>query len=155
MARLKSTWWQRYKYLLHASILILPFWFLYQSMILIFPDSWGEQTMGEFTLAPMPLNMGPPYSHHGEYVKDFMVMFNKGKIADVRQGYMNIGPTPLPLSQLSKADEGILHGTRHGQHVHAIAPKLITSKDKAWITLQTWQGELLVQSWEIPSQFIN
>ena len=53
MARLKSTWWQRYKYLLHASILILPFWFLYQSMILIFPDSWGEQTMGEFTLAPV------------------------------------------------------------------------------------------------------
>lgn len=155
MARLQSTWWQRNKFILHAGILILPIWFLYQSMTQVFPASWGEQAVGEFTLAPMPLNIAQPYSHHSEYVKDFTVMFVTGNVADVRQAYMNIGPKPLPISQLSKADEGILHGTRHSQHVHAIAPQFITSEDKAWITLQTWQGNILIQSWDIPSQFVH
>ena len=32
MARLQATWWQRKKYVLHAVVLALPVWFIYQSL---------------------------------------------------------------------------------------------------------------------------
>lgn len=155
MARLQTTWWQRNKYLFNALILVLPCIYIYQALNPTFPDLWQEQTVGEFKIAPMPLNMDPPYSHHNEYVKDFFLAFNQGDINDIRQAYLNIGPQPLPLSEFAKGDEGIMHGTNHGQHAHAIAPSAISKGDKLWVTIQTWQGEELVQHWSIPSQLIQ
>ena len=76
MARLNATWWQRKKYLLHAIVLALPVWFIYQSLNPQFPALWQEQQAGEFKIAPMPLNEDAPYSHHNEYVKDFFIAFN-------------------------------------------------------------------------------
>ena len=99
----------------------------------------------------MPLNLEPPYAHHDEYVKDFYLSFNQGDISRIRQAYVNIGPAALPLAQLQQGEEGILHGSRHGQHVHAIAPKTLSSKDKVWLTLQTWQGEVYIASWDLPA----
>lgn len=155
MARLQSTWWQQKKYLLNALVLILPCVFIYQALNPTFPDLWQEHTMGEYKIAPMPLNMEQPYSHHNEYVKDFYLAFNQGDISNIRQAYLNIGPAPLPLSEFAKSDEGIMHGTDHGQHAHAVAPATISQNDKLWVTIQTWQNELLQHSWDIPQQLIG
>ncbi|CAM3919388.1 MULTISPECIES: hypothetical protein [Pseudoalteromonas] len=154
MARLQQTWWQGNKYLLNALILVLPCIYIYQALNPTFPELWQEHTVGEFKIAPMPLNMEQPYSHHNEYVKDFFLAFNQGEISNIRQAYLNIGPYPLPLTELAKGDEGIMHGTNHGQHAHAIAPSGISKDDKLWITIQTWQGEELIQHWAIPNQLI-
>ncbi|WP_404338698.1 hypothetical protein [Pseudoalteromonas mariniglutinosa] len=153
MARLKNTAWQRYKYILNAALLALPCWFIYQSLNPQFPAQWQTQTIGEFAITPMPLDLAPPYSHHSEYVKDFYLSFNEGDVSDIRQAYLNIGHSALPINELVIGDEGIMHGTVHGQHVHAIAPQKITTNDKLWITIETWQGEQLVQKWDIPSAF--
>jgi hypothetical protein len=82
-------------------------------------------------------------------------MFSKGDISTLRQGYLNIGPAALPLAQLQQGEEGILHGSRHGQHVHAIAPQQLSSTDKVWLTLQTWQGDTLTTSWPLPPQLLQ
>lgn len=153
MAR-SNSFWQRHKYKLNGLVLVLPFWFLYQSLTPVFPPAWPVQQVGEFEIAPMPLNLEPPYAHHDEYVKDFMLMFNTGDISNVRQGYLNIGPAPLPLARLQQGEEGILHGSRHGQHVHAIAPAQLSSVDKVWLTLQTWQGDTLITSWQLPAELL-
>ncbi|WP_075593800.1 hypothetical protein [Pseudoalteromonas sp. PAB 2.2] len=155
MARLNATWWQRKKYLLHAIVLALPVWFIYQSLNPQFPALWQEQQAGEFKIAPMPLNEDAPYSHHNEYVKDFFIAFNQGDISNIRQAYLNIGEAPLPLTEFAKDEEGLMHGTAHGQHAHVIAPKAISADDKLWVTIQTWQGQLHTLQWDIPNQFIS
>ncbi|WP_215398779.1 hypothetical protein [Rheinheimera oceanensis] len=154
MARSNSVW-QRHKYKLNGLVLVLPFWFLYQSLTPEFPPAWPAQQVGQFEIAPMPLNLKPPYAHHDEYVKDFMLMFGQGDVSDIRQGYVNIGPEALPIEELQQGDEGILHGSRHGQHVHAIAPKQFSATDKLWLTIETWQGEQLISSWELPPALLT
>lgn len=151
MAR-SNSFWQRNKYKLNGLVLLLPFWFLYQSLTPQFPPSWPAQQIGEFEIAPMPLNLKPPYAHHDKYVKDFYLTFSQGDISSIRQAYINIGPAALPLAQLQQGDEGILHGSRHGQHVHAIAQKTLSASDKVWLTLQTWQGETLITHWGLPAE---
>tara|TARA_R110002126_G_scaffold16500_3_gene65805 strand:+ start:391 stop:861 length:471 start_codon:yes stop_codon:yes gene_type:complete len=153
MAR-SNTFWQRHKFKLNGLVLLLPLWFLYNSLTPEFPPAWPAQQLGQFEIAPMPLDLKPPYAHHDQYVKDFLLMFNQGDIASIRQGYLNIGPTPLPLAELQQHEEGILHGSRHGQHVHAIAPPQLDATDKVWLTLQTWQGELLTTSWALPAELV-
>lgn len=145
-----NSFWQRQKYKLSGLVLLLPLWFLYQSLTPQFPPAWPAQQLGEFEIAPMPLNLAPPYAHHDKYVKDFYLTFSQGEISSIRQGYINIGPAALPLTQLQLGEDGILHGSRHGQHVHAIAPAAFSGGDKVWLTLQTWQGELLTTSWDLP-----
>ena len=154
MAR-SNSFWQRHKYRLNGLVLLLPFWFLYQSLTPVFPPMWPAQQIGDFEIAPMPLNSEPPYAHHDQYVKDFMLTFSKGDIAAIRQAYLNIGPQALSLIQLQQGEEGILHGSRHGQHVHAIAPPTLSAADKVWLTLQTWQGETLTTSWALPAELIT
>ncbi|MDP5138260.1 hypothetical protein ORJ04_20125 [Rheinheimera baltica] len=154
MAR-SNSFWQRHKYKLNGLVLVLPFWFLYQSLTPEFPAAWPAQQVGGFEISPMPLNQEPPYAHHDEYVKDFMLIFSKGDISTLRQGYLNIGPAALPLAQLQQGEAGILHGSRHGQHVHAIAPKNLAGRDKVWLTLQTWQDEILTTSWDLPSSLLR
>ena len=100
--------WARHKFKLNGLVLILPFWFLYQSLTPQFPPAWPAQQVGSFEVAPMPLNLEPPYAHHDEHVKDFMLMFNTGDISNVRQGYLNIGPAPLPLARLQQAGASII-----------------------------------------------
>ena len=153
MAR-SNSFWQRHKYKLNGLVLLLPLWFLYQSLTPEFPPMWPAQQIGDFEIAPMPLNLEPPYAHHDQYVKDFMLTFSKGDISAIRQGYLNIGPQALPLAQLQLGEEGILHGSGHGQHVHAIAPPTLSAGDKVWLTLQTWQGETLITSWALPAELI-
>jgi hypothetical protein len=153
MAR-SNTFWQRHKYKLNGLVLLLPLWFLYQSMTPEFPPAWPAQQLAEFTIAPMPLDLKPPYAHHDSYVKDFMLTFSQGDIASIRQAYLNLGPSALPLSQLQQGEDGILHGSRHGQHVHAIAPQTLSAEDKVWLTIQTWQGETLSTSWPLAAELL-
>lgn len=155
MARRYNTFWQRNKFKLSGLVLILPFWFLYQSFQVDFPDTWEAQQLGPFEVTPMPLDLDAPYAHHDDYVKDFMLMFSQGEVADIRQGYLSIGPEPLPLAKLEQDDQGILHGSRHGQHVHGIAPASLSANDKVWLTIQDWQGEVYVANWELPPELVE
>ncbi|GAA0373854.1 hypothetical protein GCM10009092_42560 [Bowmanella denitrificans] len=151
MARLKNTFWQRNKYKLSGLILVLPFWFLYQSLNPEFPPALESRQAGPFLVTPMPFDHKPPYQHHDEFVKDFLLTFNQGDIADIRQAYLNIGPSPLPLATLQQGESGILHGSRHGQHVHAIAKPKLAAEDRIWLVIEDWQGNQYQAQWPVPT----
>ncbi|GGD62168.1 hypothetical protein [Lacimicrobium alkaliphilum] len=155
MARRKDTFWHRYKYKLNGLVLILPFWFLYQQLTPTFPAVWGSQKAGPYEITVVPSDMEPPYAHHGDYVKDFTLTFAAGKISSIRQGYVSIGPQPMPLVKLQQGETGILHGNRHSQHVHAIAPEHIARGDRLWLRIQDWQGEEHVVSWPMPHVLVS
>ena len=143
----------RSKFSLSGFILLLPFYFLYQSLNPEFPAVWQSQMAGNYEVSPMPFDMEQPYSHHGVFVKDFMLIFSKGEVKTIRQAYLNIGTEPLPLSEFQKYHEGILHGSRHGQHVHALTNAQLVHSDKVWLTIENWQGEISQASWILPTGF--
>lgn len=149
------SFWHRNKYYLNALVLILPAWFYYQSQNPQFPDALPAQQLEEFTVVPMPYNEEPPYLHDGLFVKDFLLMFNKGDISAIRQAYLNIGPLALPLSQMQERAEGILHGSPHGQHVHALTSEKLQTGDKIWLTVERWDGQILTTSWSLPEVLVN
>lgn len=156
-----SSLWQRYKYKLNFLILILPLYFFYQSLHPVFPPAWPAQTLGSleqkfgpFEIVPMPFDLEPAYQHENSYVKDFLLMFNQGDIGQIRQAYLNIGEQPLALSELQQGSDGILHGSRHGQHVHAIAQPSFKHQDKMWLTIENWQGDQITTSWELPPSLV-
>lgn len=154
MARVNNNLWNRYKYKINGFIIILPFYFIYQSLSPVFPDALETKRIGEFTVTPIPYNLEPPYLHHGSYTKDFMLTFNQGNIDHIRQAYLNIGKEVLPLTILQIGDEGILHGSKHGQEVHAISPKKLKSEDKVWLTIEDWKGQKIITSWDLPKEFL-
>lgn len=154
MAVTNSSFWLKNKYKLSGLILLLPLLFLYQSLTPTFPPAWQAQQLGEFSIAPLPLNLNAPYVHHDDYVKDFMLVFEKGEIANIRQGYANIGTQALPIADLQRSENGILHGHKHGQHVHAIASEKLTSADSLWISIENWQGEWQVGKWPLPADIL-
>jgi hypothetical protein len=151
MVNFKNSLWQRYKYKLNGLLLILPFYFLYQSLSPEFPDAWETQKIGSFEVTPMPYNLDPPYLHDGSYTKDFFFTVNQGDIQEIRQAYVNIGKQALPLNILAGGNEGILHGSQHGQEAHAISPKRLKAEDKVWLTIEDWTGKQSVTSWNIPT----
>lgn len=155
MAQAKNTLWRRYKYKISGIVLILPIYFLYHSLFPKFPDVWETKEIGVFKVSPMPFDLDPPYIHGGHYTKDFFITFGQGNVADIRQAYLNIGTDSLSLNELEKGDEGILHGSQHGQEVHAIAPPVIKPEHKAWLTIETWKGEKLVIHWDIPQELLR
>lgn len=154
MAQIHNNFWQRNKYKLNGLFLILPFYFLYTMLTPEFPDSLKAQKIGRFEVAPMPYNLDPPYIHEGHYIKDFALTFSEGNIKDIRQAYLNIGNKPLPIATLELSGEGILHGSQHGQEVHAIAPKVFKKEHKIWLTIQDWQGKELTISWDLPQTLL-
>ncbi|MBV1909829.1 MAG: hypothetical protein KUG78_10945 [Kangiellaceae bacterium] len=153
MTNQAPTWWDKNKYLINGLVLILIGYYLYQSLNPKFPDLWEPKQVGEFELTPMPFDLEQPYLHHGVYTKDFFLFVNKGNVKNIRQAYINIGNSPSPLSELELTGNGILHGSQHGQEVHAIAPERIASNHKMWLTLENWQGQQFITSWDIPSTF--
>ncbi|MFT4765612.1 MAG: hypothetical protein ACI9OH_002724 [Oleispira sp.] len=157
MARLQATLWNKYKFFLSGLVLILPIVFLYQSLNPVFPDALPEVTIGDYTIIPMPYDLGPAYQHDGVYVKDFLLTFTAGDINNIRQAYLNIGNEAAIILEIQKSTggEGFLHGSQHGQHVHAIAKPKITAKDSIWLTIENWNGEILTTRWEIPQVMLN
>ncbi|MCC2615322.1 hypothetical protein LJ739_03610 [Aestuariibacter halophilus] len=133
----------------NAVLLVLPLWYLYQSLNPTFPDPLAQQSIEELTVTPMPLDNEAPYMHDGVYVKDFMVTFTPNDISPLRQSFMHIGPEPLDIATLEQRFEGMLHGSRYGQHVHALAPQIIGAKDKLWLTVQFWDGRTGLASWSL------
>lgn len=154
MVLVRSIWWQKNKYKLSGLILLLPIVFLYQSLTPSFPPAWQAQQLGEFKISPLPLDLKGPYVHHDDYVKDFMVIFEEGKISNMRQGYANIGAEALPLEILQRSENGILHGNKHGQHVHAIAAERLSASDSLWVSIENWQGEWQVARWPLPPELL-
>ncbi|MBN7819267.1 hypothetical protein [Bowmanella yangjiangensis] len=155
MARVQNTFWQRNKFKLSGLILILPFWYLYQGMYPVFPPALETQQLGPFVVTPMPFDHNPAYAHHDEYVKDFLLTFEQGNVAQVRQAYLNIGPQPLALDSLQQGESGILHGSRHGQHVHGIAKASFDNNDRIWLTIEDWQGQRYQAVWPLPSELLQ
>ncbi|GAB1112385.1 MAG: hypothetical protein SwBeaMacB_30390 [Shewanella algae] len=150
----RFSFWQRNKFKLNGVLLLLPIWFLYRSLTPELPVSWSSVSAGPFEVEATPADMAPAYLHHGEYVKDFALRFIAGEVSDIRQGYLNIGPEPLALEVLQQGESGILHGSRHGQHVHAIAPAAFGAADKLWLTLEDWHGRCYVAHWPLPSAWV-
>jgi len=150
MARIRNNWWNRHKFNINGVVILLSGYFIYQSLSPEFPKSWDAKKVGDFEVSPMPYNLKPPYLHDGHYTKDFFLMFSQGEVANIRQAYLNIGTKALPLTRLQRGDEGILHGSQHGQEVHAIAPKVLNAEHKMWLTIEDWQGKQLITSWELP-----
>lgn len=155
MARLNNNFWQRNKFKINTLVLILPIYFLYQSLNPTFPDALQVKKIGSFEVSPMPYNLDPPYSHDGHFTKDFFITFHQGKVADIRQAYLNIGVKPLSLAKLEVGDEGILHGSQHGQEVHAISPEVLKTQDKIWLTIEDWQGKQLITHWDLPVELLK
>ncbi|MBO2564230.1 hypothetical protein [Shewanella algae] len=150
----RLSFWQRNKFKLNGVLLLLPIWFLYRSLTPELPVSWSSVSAGPFEVEATPADMAPAYLHHGEYVKDFALRFIAGEVSDIRQGYLNIGPEPLALEVLQQGESGILHGSRHGQHVHAIAPAAFGAADKLWLTVEDWHGRRYVAHWPLPSAWV-
>lgn len=150
MARMQNTLWNRYKYKINGLILVLVGYFLYQSLFPQFPDALPTQELGAFEVTPIPYNVDAPYLHDGTYTKDFLLLFSKGQVSAIRQAYLTIGTAPLPLATLASGDAGILHGSQHGQEVHAIAPEVLRAEHKIWLTIEDWQGQHQVTSWALP-----
>jgi len=154
MAARENTFYQRNKYKINGLVLLLPIYFLYQSLFPVFPDPLPSKRIGAYEVTPTPYNLEPPYQHDGHYTKDFMLTFSQGNIHNIRQAYLNIGKSALPLAVLSTGDEGILHGSQHGQEVHAIAPISFNSEHKIWLTIEDWQGQIYTTHWPLPDSFI-
>jgi hypothetical protein len=151
----KKSWWERNKYFINGLVLVLIGYYFYQSLNPQFPDLWKAQQVGEFELTPMPFDLEQPYLHHGVYTKDFFLFISKGNVKNIRQAYINIGDQPIPLAELELNGNGILHGSQHGQEVHAIAPKIIEENHKVWLTLEDWRGQQFVVNWELPTTLVE
>lgn len=154
MARVSNSVWNRYKYKINGLTILLSVYFLYQSLNPQFPATWDARKLGSFEVQAMPYNLDPPYFHDGHYTKDFFLIFNKGDINDIRQAYLTIGRSAIPLSTLESGDGGILHGSQHGQEVHAITPKELRSDYKVWLTIEDWQGKQFVTHWDLPAELL-
>lgn len=144
---------QRHKYTFNALLLLLPIGF-YNGWFSSYPKSWEAKQIGEFTVKALPLNLDPPYIHDGSYAKDFMILFREGEVANIRQAYLNIGPQAIPLNQLQQSDEGLLHGSPRAQTAHAISQVKFSPEDKLWLTIEDWQMQQQVISWDLPAGFI-
>ena len=155
MARVNNTLWNRYKFKINSFVLVLSCYFLYQSLNPQFPDTWQAKQIGEFNITPMPYNLEAPYLHHGVYTKDFFLIFNKGQVKNIRQAYLNIGVQALTLEELQSDEHGILHGSQHGQEVHALSVKVLEPEHKLWLTIETWQGKQYITSWNLVPELIE
>ena len=154
MARLSKSA-KRWPYLLNALILVLPVWFYYQMQNPVFPPALEQKSVAGFSVTPIPLDTNPPYQHDGVYVKDFLLTFGPGEVSSIRQGYLSVGETPRSLADMLEHDEGLLHGSEHGQHVHAITTETLNQQQRLWLTLQDWQGNVHQVSWSLPAYLVT
>lgn len=138
--------WQRYKYWLSALLLMPPVWYTYQALNPSFPPSWEQQTVGPFTVTPMPLNDAAPYPHDGGHLKDFAVTFCAGCWRQIHSAHLVVGAAP---AELSPDLGGLLHGGDHLQHVHAPFPRKPASDERLWLTVEDWQGHRYHVAWTL------
>lgn len=138
--------WQRWAYRASGLILIAPIWYFYVSMNPEFPPAWPEQQVGPFTATPTPGDAEPPYLHDENYYKDFSVRFCDGCVERIRLAYLSVGAAPAALpAEL----DGILHGDRYLQHVHAPYPEALGPDDRLWFTVQEWNGRVHHAAWPL------
>lgn len=149
MSRRSHSFWQKNKFKLSGLVLILPFWFLYQSMNPVFPPALPKATVGPFEITPSPLTEDGPYQHHGEWVKDYYLQFCAGCVEKIRQGFLVISNEAPDFQQLSEGHSSVLHGTVHGLHVHASTAEKLQGGEKLWLLLEDWQGVRYQHSWEL------
>ena len=154
MARLNKKQ-ARKRYWLNAILLILPVWYIYKAFNPTFPDSLPVIDVGSYSLSAMPYNEDAPYQHDGIYVKDFLVLFQKGDVDNIRQAFVNIGKNPIAIADAEGHELGILHGSKYGKEVHALAQAALSADDKVWITLQTWDGEVYQGAWPLPAFMVS
>lgn len=139
--------WARHKFKLNGLVLILPFWFLYQSLHVTFPPALPKAQLGPYEVTVMPLSEQGPYAHHGEWVKDYYLQWCEGCVAKIRQGFLVVSETPPELAALSSGHSSLLHGHQHGLHVHAKTPEQLKAGDKLWLLIEDWQGQTYLHHW--------
>lgn len=145
----KSTFWQKNKFKFSGLVLILPFWFLYQSMNPVFPPALPKATVGPFEVTVSPLTEDGAYLHHGEWVKDYYLQLCVGCVEKIRQGFLVVSKQAPDFQQLSQGHSSVLHGTVHGLHVHASTPEKLQGGEKLWLLLEDWQGKRYQHSWDL------
>lgn len=143
-------WWMRYRFKLNGLLLLLPGWFLYQSMNPQFPPALPLAQLGPYDVRVMPLTTDGPYLHHGEWVKDYYLQWCDDCAKRIRQGFLLVSAEKPDLAQLSKGHSSVLHGTQHGLHVHAQSPETPKSGDKLWLLIQDWHGQVYTHAWVLP-----
>jgi hypothetical protein len=139
--------WQRGRFWSSGLLLVLPCWFLWQSLNPVFPAEWTEQQAGPFTVALTPADDAPPYAHDDARLKDFSARFCEGCVAKVRMAWLSVGSAP---STLPDDLAGVLHGDSRNQHVHAPFPLQTAPEDRLWLSVQDWQGDTHHASWPLP-----
>lgn len=144
-----TNWWSKYKFKLNGLVLILPFWFLYQSLEPQFPPALPKAQLGSYEVTLMPLDTNGPYLHHGEWVKDYYLQWCQGCAENIRQGFLLVSDTQPDLKALSAAESSLLHGNKHGLHVHARTPQELKAGDKLWLLIEDWQGQVFSHAWEL------
>lgn len=140
-------YWPRYKFKLSGLVLLLPFWFLYQSLHQQFPPALPKAQLGPFDVSVMPLTEDGPYPHHGEWVKDYYLQWCKGCAEKIRQGFLLVSDSPPDIAMLAQQHSSLLHGNKHGLHVHASTPAQLQSGDKLWLIIEDWQGQVYSHHW--------
>lgn len=139
--------WARHKFKLNGLVLILPFWFLYQSLNLQFPPALPKAQLGPYAVTAMPLSEDGPYAHHGEWVKDYYLQWCAGCVEKIRQGFLLVSDSEPDLASLSRDHSSLLHGNKHGLHVHARTPEQLKAGDKLWLIIEDWQGQVYSHHW--------
>ena len=94
--------WARHKFKLNGLVLLLPFWFLYQSLNLQFPPALPKAQLGPYAVTAMPLSEDGPYAHHGEWVKDYYLQWCAGCVEKIRQGFLLVSDNEPDLASLSR-----------------------------------------------------
>lgn len=142
-----ARFWARHKFKLNGLVLILPFWFLYQSLHLQFPPALPKAQLGPYAVTVMPLSEDGPYSHHGEWVKDYYLQWCQGCADQIRRGFLLVSNSAPDLEALSRDHSSLLHGNSHGLHVHARTPAQLNAGDKLWLIIEDWQGKVYSHHW--------
>lgn len=133
-------------YRLNALLLIVPLWFVYRTLVPEAAAEWPVRGIGPFTAAPMPADADPPYLHEDGYMKDFAVRLCSGCGERIRLAYLSVGERP---AETRDGVDGILHGFGSLQHAHAPFPKQPGMRDKLWLTVQEWNGQLHHAAWPL------
>ncbi|MEY4515989.1 MAG: hypothetical protein RL180_335 [Pseudomonadota bacterium] len=138
----------RARYLINGAILVLPVYYLIESLNPTFPTAWATKPLGALTATPTPHNSLPAYHGADGWLKDFGVTFCAGCSGQIRQAWLNAGPTPLATPP---RDWGNLHGSPFGLEAHAPYPKRPSAQDRLWLSVQLWNGTVLRQQWPLPN----
>ncbi|CBL46106.1 Hypothetical protein HDN1F_25230 [gamma proteobacterium HdN1] len=143
-----STRLKRILYTASGLLLLAPVYFTWSGLNPTPIQPLAQQALGPFTATPTPMDELPPYPQGNGFRKDYSVVFCDDCTQHIRVAHLAIQPNAPTLPE---NEDGILHGSRYLQHVHATAPAQVVSEDRLWLTIQDWKGQVWQTSWPVSS----